>query len=119
LQQALAERSDFGDRLEVAIAVKEEHIVLDCDLGDAAVDRTAYRSSSPPQVEVDARGFDPRLALELEVYLCVEILAQETPFVLVARALQQFELVKTGEDRFVAVQRLLQRGSNAPATVAK
>jgi hypothetical protein len=115
----LAKGPSSGYRFEIAIAMQSENVVIDGDLRDAAVDRTANSLPNPSKIEVDSRGVNPRLGTAFQIVLRVQILSQETPCLLITRSLQQFELVKPREDDLLSIERPLEGLPLATAAIAE
>lgn len=105
LQPCLAQGADVCDRLEVAIAMQEQGIMLHHYRSDAAVYRAADPSAPAPQVEVDPSRIRPRTGREIDVVLSIEVRAQQSPLFLVAASLEQLELLKACERRFLVADR--------------
>lgn len=115
----MAKGANLRDHLEVAVTVKEEDVVIHGDLGDATVDGTAHGLAGSAEIEIDSRRTGPRLRTAFQVDLGLQLLMKEAPFPLIARTLQQFELVKAAQDGFISVERSLECRSSSTGAIAK
>ena len=97
----LPEGSNLGNGRKIAITVYKERIVLMREFRDAAVDRAPDGMSAAPQVEVDASGATPSVRCRLEVVLMLQVLYEQSPFILVPGPLQQLQLVEASEHHLV------------------
>jgi len=99
--------------------MQKEDIVIHRDLGDTAVDRAANSLARATQIEIDPCGVCPGLGTALQIVLSVKVLSQQTPFPLITHSLQQFELMKSGQRCFVAIELTIESGLDTTGAIAK
>ena len=115
----LPEGSNLGNGRKIAITMYKERIVLMREFRNAAVDRAPDGTSEAPQVEVDASGATPSVRCCFEVVLMLQILHEQSPFVLVPSPLQQLQLVEASEHHLVAYRQVRKGISHPTRWIAK
>lgn len=78
--------------------------MIHCNLGDATVDRATDSLASPAQVEVDSRGIRPGFRTTFQIILSVKMFSKKAPLARITSSLQQFELMKSRQNRIVAIE---------------
>src|SRR3954468_28873 len=84
----LPQRPELGDDFKIAVAMKQQHIVINRELCDATVDRAPHCFAQPPKVKKDPRGAGPQIGTGLEVILNTQVFVKQVPFAFIPSALQ-------------------------------
>jgi hypothetical protein len=93
--------------------------VIHCNLGDAAVDRTANSLAGPAQIEVDSRGIRPGFGTAFQIILNIKMFPKKAPLALITCSLQQLKLMKARQNRFVSFECTLEYILRTTGAIAK
>lgn len=78
--------------------------MIHCNLGNAAVDRTANSLTGPAQIEVDSRGIRPGFWTAFQIILSVKMFSKKAPLARITSSLQQLELMESRQNSIVAIE---------------
>lgn len=117
-QALLTKWTHIGNHLEVAVTMKQKHVMIDCDLSDATIDRASNGLADSAKIEIDSRSVSPRIGTTVEILLSIEVLAKQAPLAFIPCALQQLQLLEPSQDGLVAVESGFEDGRSSESPFA-